>query len=59
MNDIIKEIEIMPNQITDFKITFHKEYLSGWLDSNDHIKLTLPELWSIREECIGNIAANP
>jgi|ERR1700741_1597679 len=59
VNDIIKEIEIMPDQIADFKVTFHKDYLNGWLGSNPGIKLTLSELWSVREECIRDLAADP
>lgn len=54
--NILKEIEIMPNQISDFKVDYHKKYLQNWLNNNSHIQLTLNELWIIREQCIKDLA---
>ncbi|WP_336664449.1 hypothetical protein [Elizabethkingia meningoseptica] len=53
--DLLTEIEITPNQITDFKINFHKEYLTNWL-INQKNHYTLNQLWEIREECIRNLS---
>lgn len=58
IDDLIEEIEILPHQITDYKVTYHKKYLEKWLENNTEIKLSLAELWTIREQCIQNIADN-
>ncbi|WP_367208860.1 GNAT family N-acetyltransferase [Sphingobacterium sp. R2] len=49
--DLLDEIEIDPDQITDYKVQYHKDFLSGWIKDNK-IPYTLDELWKIREECI-------
>lgn len=50
-NDLLVEIEIEPDQIVDFKVNFHKNFLAGYL-SVSKIPFTLDEFWAIREECI-------
>lgn len=55
--DLLEEIEISPEQITDYKIQYHKDYLSRWIEINK-IPYTLDELWKIREECIAALAQN-
>jgi len=55
--DILKEIEIKADQITDFKVQFHREYLAQWIEDNK-IPYSLDELWAIREECIRLIGLN-
>jgi hypothetical protein len=54
--DLIKEIEIHPNQITDFKVNYHKAVLQQWLSENIEIKLSFKELWAIRERCIEDLS---
>lgn len=56
INDIIEETEITPEQITDFKVSFHKNYLEKWLKENNEIRLSLEELWTIREACIADLS---
>jgi len=51
-NDLLLEIEILPNQISDFKVDFHKKYLRDWLNQNQKVNFDLAELWEIREKCI-------
>ena len=51
-NDLLEEIEIQPDQITDFKVDYHKQYLNNWLKDQYSLNYTLDELWSIREQCI-------
>ena len=53
--DLLEEIEITPEQINDFKVQYHKDYLSRWIEINK-IPYTLDELWEIREQCIEAIA---
>jgi hypothetical protein len=55
---LLEEIEITPEQITDFKVNYHKKYLSDWLNDHPQIDLTLEELWNVREQCIQKLSAN-
>lgn len=58
IDDLIEEIEISPEQITDYKIAYHKKYLENWLTNNRQLNFTLNDLWAIREQCIQDLAAN-
>ncbi len=58
IDDLIEEIEILPHQITDYKVTYHKKYLEKWLENNTNIKLSLTDLWTIREQCISDLGAS-
>jgi hypothetical protein len=51
---LIKEIEIQPNQVSEFKVNYHKNYLKDWISENN-ISYNFNELWAIREKCIKNI----
>jgi hypothetical protein len=48
-NSIVQREEIQPEQIGDYKVSYHKEFISRW--SNTSVYSTT-ELWEIREECI-------
>lgn len=50
-NDIIHELDIEANQVIDFKIKYHQQYLKDWLKTKNH-SLNFDEIWEIREECI-------
>ncbi len=52
VHDLIIEVEINSNQIAEYKINFHKEYLKHWLTTQPDISLSLDQLWLIRERCI-------
>lgn len=58
LDDLIEEIEILPEQITEHKVNYHKNYLETWLDKNPEINLTLNDIWKIREQCIQDLADN-
>ena len=58
LDDLIEEIEILPEQITDYKVNYHKNYLVTWLDNNKEINLSLNDIWKIREQCIQDLAKN-
>lgn len=58
LDDLIEEIEISPEQITDYKVNYHKNYLVTWLDKNEQINLSLNDIWKIREQCIQDLADN-
>jgi len=53
--DILTEMEIQPEQVVDFKIDFHKDFLRQWLKVSG-LKITFDEIWEIREKCIANLA---
>jgi phosphoglycolate phosphatase-like HAD superfamily hydrolase len=55
IDDLIEEIEILPHQITDYKVNYHKKYLEKWLENDTKIKLSLADLWAIREQCIQDL----
>lgn len=55
MNDLLEETEILPEQIGEYKISYHKNYLSDWLSRQDNVSYTLDELWEIREQCIRDL----
>mgnify|MGYP000937113251 CR=1 FL=1 len=58
LDELIEEIEILPEQITDYKVNYHKNYLAAWLDNNKQLNLTLNDIWKIREQCIQDLAKN-
>lgn len=46
--DIVEEIEITPNQVSDFKVTYHKAFLKNWIKETNQNN-TFEEIWEIRE----------
>lgn len=54
--DVLTEMEIQPSQITDFKVSFHQNFLHEWLTQNPHIPYSLAAIWDIREQCIAALA---
>ena len=53
-NYILKEIEITPEQVADFKVNYHQKFLKNWIIENK-LTYTFDELWGIREQCITNL----
>ena len=51
-SQLLKEIEIQPEQITDFKVKYHQNFLEDWLDQYPKIPYSIDEIWKIREDCI-------
>ncbi|PPL02297.1 GNAT family N-acetyltransferase [Parapedobacter indicus] len=54
-NNLLTEIEITPDQVTDYKVGYHRDYLAKWL-VDEGLPYSLDEIWQIREECIKEIA---
>ena len=52
IDTLAEEIEINPNQITDFKVQYHQEFLKKYLLQHSEIHYPLEKFWKIREECI-------
>ncbi|MEM9824374.1 MAG: hypothetical protein AAF985_25030 [Bacteroidota bacterium] len=55
---LMKEIEITPQQIVDFKPQYHQDFLGQWIDK-EQIPYTLEQIWEIREACIAALANIP
>jgi len=53
--DILVEKEIEPEQVAEFKVLFHQQFLHQWLIESD-LKIGVDDLWAIREKCIQNIS---
>lgn len=53
--DIILELEIEPDQVADYKVEYHKEFLKNWISENQ-IEFSFDDIWSIREKCIENLS---
>lgn len=56
VGDLIEEIEITPEQITDFKVQYHQNHIKNWLQAQLHIQLSFTELWQVREQCIQDLS---
>lgn len=50
---IKNEMTILPNQIVDFKVHFHRFFIINWLkDSELGLEFDTDKIWEIREECL-------
>ena len=54
--DILQEKEIEPNQVSKFKVDYHKDFVKNWLKETNS-KFAFNEIWRIREKCIENLTA--
>ncbi len=54
-SDLLKEIEIEPYQVADFKVNYHQNYIRKWLLETNS-KFTFDEIWGIREVCIQKLS---
>ena len=52
--DILEEQAIEAEQVIDFKVDYHRQFLAKWL-AEEKINLDLDTLWRIREQCIKNL----
>ena len=52
--DILQEKVIEPNQVSKFKVDYHKDFVKRWLKEIKS-KFTFNEIWRIREKFIENL----
>ncbi|WP_133128625.1 hypothetical protein [Legionella nagasakiensis] len=52
---ILEEISISPEQIGEYKINFHQNFIRNWINSND-LSISYEDLWSCREKCINALS---
>ena len=58
IQNFILEQDIRPDQIGDYKVSFHRTFLRQWLSQHPELSHFTPEaLWEIREACIFAISA--
>jgi hypothetical protein len=55
-NKIVREQRIEPQQVIDWKIVIHKDYLTRWLARTPDLSYDLNQIWSIREEIIAHLS---
>jgi hypothetical protein len=54
IDDLLEEVEITADQISAYKVDYHKRYLEDWLAQQGG-EMTLDKLWSVREQCISDL----
>ncbi|MBL4708347.1 MAG: hypothetical protein JKY48_07925 [Flavobacteriales bacterium] len=52
--DIVQELEIQAEQVAEFKVNYHKDFLRKWILENK-MQIGFDEIWQIREKCISNL----
>lgn len=55
--DIIQEVEIEPEQVVQFKVDYHKEFIEKWIKETNSA-FNFKQIWHIRENCIKNLSRN-
>ena len=53
--ELLTEIEVLPEQVVEFKIKHHQGFLKKWIKEED-IALNFDQVWKIREQCIEEIS---
>ena len=52
---ILFDEEIEANQVVDYKVNLHQEFLKSWLIEQG-LSISFEELWSMREKCITQLS---
>ncbi len=52
---LLEEIEIEPQQVCDFKVKYHQNFIKKWI-VNNQINYKFEEIWCIREQCIEKLS---
>ena len=50
-------LEIQPYQVSEHKVSHHKEYLRNWIADNN-VNFNFDDIWNIRERCIKSLSEN-
>ncbi|WP_353779933.1 hypothetical protein [Winogradskyella sp. 3972H.M.0a.05] len=53
---LLFEASIQPEQIGDYKVALHQDYIKSWIAS-EGIPYAFEDVWTIREACIANLSA--
>ncbi|MEZ5058073.1 MAG: hypothetical protein R2879_13645 [Saprospiraceae bacterium] len=52
---LLEEQEILPDDIGDYKVNYHKNFIRNWLKM-EYPELTFEEVWQLREACIAALS---
>jgi catechol 2,3-dioxygenase-like lactoylglutathione lyase family enzyme len=55
VKDLMEEVEIEPEQVSEFKVRYHQDFVKRWMKEYK-IKMEFDEVWSTRELCIQNLS---
>lgn len=55
-DDLITELPIAPDQITQFKVELQRSFIAQWIEDMGPTDHTLEKVWDIREQCIQDLA---
>lgn len=53
-NEILSEIEIQADQVKEYKMQYHQDYIKKWLE-RENSPYTFEQIWEFREKCIENL----
>ena len=53
--DIIEEREITPDQVSNYKVQYHKAYIKQWIQTIN-TSYSFTDIWNLREQCIRNLS---
>ena len=53
--DLLEELAIKPEQIAQFKVDYHQQYLKAWI-AEEQIPMSFEDAWQIREICIQQLS---
>lgn len=59
ISEFLHEQDIEPDQIGDFKIALHQQFLASWIFQRKVARFCLADLWRIREECVAALSSTP
>lgn len=54
-DDILLEMEITPEQVNEYKVSFHQNFIINWIQE-EHIPLSFDTIWELREKCIQRLS---
>ncbi len=55
--DILSETIFEPQEVLNYKVDYHKDFILKWLNENSNF-MTFDKIWEIREKCIESISNN-
>ncbi|WP_299254095.1 hypothetical protein [uncultured Aquimarina sp.] len=55
-NDVLIEKSIQPDQVGDYKVKYHQDFIKEWIIS-EKLNFSFSEIWKIREQCIRNLSS--
>jgi hypothetical protein len=58
ITQLLYEEAIVPEQIGDYKVTLHRQYMQTWVDTNAELVRgrSVEDMWRFREACIAALA---